>query len=73
MVGGEVKGSVLCDVVQQQYPEVLEAVKGLAQLKEASKLELKAALKDVASLRAQIAKMVKVSSQGSCCDEDRWA
>ena len=51
---------------------MLEAVKGLAQLKEASKLELKAALKDVASLRAQIAKMVKVSSQGSCCDEDRW-
>lgn len=71
MARGEVKGSVLCDVVQQQYPEVLEAVKGLAQLKEASKLELKAALKDVASLRAQIAKMVKVSSQGSCCDEDR--
>ena len=72
MVDGEVKGSVLCDVVQQQYPDVLEAVKGLAQLKEASKLELKAALKDVASLRAQIAKMEKVSSQGSCCDEDRW-
>ena len=66
------KGSVLCDVVQQQYPDVLEAVKGLAQLKEASKLELKAALKDVASLRAQIATMGKVSSQGSCCDEDRW-
>ena len=66
------KGSVLCDVVQQQYPDVLEAVKGLAQLKEASKLELKAALKDVASLRAQIATMVKVSSQGSCCDADRW-
>ena len=66
------KGSVLCDVVQQQYPDVLEAVKGVAQLKEGPKLELKAALKDGASMRAQIAKMVKVSSQGSCCDEDRW-
>ena len=62
----------MCDVVQQQYPDVLEAVKGLAQLKEASKLELTAALKDVAALRAQIGKMVKVSSQGSCCDEDRY-
>ena len=37
--------SVLCDVVQSQYPDVLEAIKSLSQLKDASKLELTATLK----------------------------
>ena len=63
--------SVLCDIIQSQYPDVLEAIKSLSRLKDASKLELTATLKDVASLRAQVGKMVTISSQGSCCDEDR--
>lgn len=71
MWGSVLSDSVLCDVVQSQYPDVLEAIKSLSQLKDASKLELTATLKDVASLRAQIGKMVTISSQGSCCDEDR--
>ena len=66
------KHSVLCDIVQQNYPDVLEAVTGLSRLKNAAKLELMTALKDVGTLRNQIGLMGKVTAQGSFCDEDRW-
>ena len=62
---------MICDIVSTQYPEMMEAIKELRKLKDASKLDLGDTLKDINHLDQAITPVAQVSNSSPCCDEDR--
>lgn len=63
---------ILCDMVNSQYPDVLEAIKKLQVLKNSAKLVLADALRDISELKKGIASVVEISNSKPCCDEDLY-
>lgn len=50
---------------------MMEAIKELKKLKDASKLDLGDTLKDINHLDQSIKQVAQVSNSSPCCDEDR--
>lgn len=61
---------VLCMIVTQQYPEILEDLQQLEQLQVVDKMEINAVLEDITKLDGSI-KLVKTeSNRPQVCLED---
>ena len=63
---------VLCDMVNSDYPDVLQAIKDLQRLKDNSKLVWSDALRDVADLKKKVEDIKAISNTKPCCDEDLY-
>lgn len=59
-------------MINSDYPEVLEAIKKLQILKDASKLVWADALRDVSDMKKKIAEITAISNSKPCCDEDLY-